>query len=432
MSDRRNINFRHDYVPFDEESETISDETEKTYDYSDFKFSQRNSQAHRDFQEKARNLNRLDLDNNRIRKTHSNKESMPFFPTRNNNQNRGNFSSDNYSYREYDHNNDNYSKRKINNDGGNGGHNGRKVKSRYNDHNPDSASRGKPKLKKIIFRLLLIIVLLILIMAGYLFYLKNTSGALSFVIIGLDQREGQSDKEIRADAIMEVTASMKKDEVIMASIPRDTYTYLPCTQQKDKITHAYIYGAINWEDKGGGVACTVESVSTLTGLETDKYMKINFADTVDIVNTIGGIDLTSTATFSEQNSKGEKNVYSFEKGKKYHMDGEHALAYARHRKTDNDIERGLRQQEVFRSMFAAIKKKGFWEWPGLFIKLSSMIDTNLSMSELINVGYSFIYDEDIEQYKFEWAGVYYNGVSYVELSSLSIDRYRTKVAELDK
>lgn len=431
MSNRTNINFRRKNLPFDEEPDTSIDETEKTYDYSDFKFTKRNSQAHRDFQKKAQNLNQMDLDNNRIRKKRSSKDSMPFFPPPNNNQYQNNTSS-RYSYSEYDNEGGNNYQQKTSSGGSGGRRNSHKFIKNNKSPNQQGGSRRNPKLKKIIFRLLLIIILFVLMFLGYLFYLKNTSAPLSFVMIGVDQREGQSDKEIRADAIMEVTVSMKKDEVIMASIPRDTYTYLACTGQQDKITHAYIYGAINWEDKGGGKACTTKAVSDLTGLATDKYMKINFADTVHIVNAIGGIDLTATSTFSEQNSKGEKNVYFFEKGKKYHMDGEQALAYARHRKTDNDIERGLRQQEVFRRMFSAIKKKGFWEWPTLFIRLSSMIDTNLSMNELIKVGYSFIYDKDIEQFKFDWSGVNYNGISYVELSPLSIESYRSKVAELEK
>lgn len=427
MSKKSDINFRGGKLPFDEEPETKTNESEKTYDYSDFKFTKR--KAHSDFQKKAENLNQqLDLENNRIK---NKRRSMPSFPPRNNAyQDNMSSQSQRYSYAEYD-DGSHYNKNNIDSGGSGGrGGNNRKVTNKSNNNN--RKPRGSGRIKKIILTILLVIVLFSVILAGYLFFLKNTAQPVEFVMIGVDQREGQSDKEIRADAIMQVTASMKNDEVIMASIPRDTYTYLACTGQKDKITHSYIYGAINWEDKGGGKACTAKAVSDLTGLETDKYMKINFADTVAIVNAIGGIDLTATATFSEQDSKGKKNVYSFEKGKKYHMDGEHALAYARHRKSDNDIERGLRQQEVFRAMFASIKKKPFWEWPTLFVKLSSMIDTNLSMSELIAVGYSFIYDKDIEQYKFDWSGVSYNGISYVELSQASIDAYRAKVKAIYK
>ena len=284
--------------------------------------------------------------------------------------------------------------------------------------------------KKIIIGLLLFLLLLIAALFAALFVIKNTAPTVNFMIIGVDQRQGQSETEIRADALINVNASTKSNRILMASIPRDTYTFLPCTEQKDKITHAYVFGAMYWEDKGGGPACTVQSASQLLDTKMTKYVKVNFDNTVGIIDAIGGVNIKATATFCEQDSKGKKDAFCFEEGKKYEMNGEMALAYSRHRKSDNDIARGLRQQEVFKAMFSEIKGANIWEWPGIYTKLSSMAQTNLSQIEMLQVMIIYATKGETENFEFEWGGVMYNGVSYVELNQNSLEEYIAKIREL--
>ena len=295
---------------------------------------------------------------------------------------------------------------------------------------PKKNKKNKRKSKKIIIRVIIVLLLLLLVLFGYLLFIKNTAGPVNLIVIGVDQREGQPETEIRADAIMSVNASTKSNEILMASIPRDTYTYIPCEGNSDKITHSYIYGATNWPNKGGGIACTVQSSAALLDINVDKYVKVNFANMIGIINAIGGIDLKATSTFCEQDSHGKADSYCFKEGQQYHMDGEMALAYSRHRKTDDDIQRGLRQQEVFKAMFAEVKKTQFWEWPGMFIKISQMIQTNLSHKEMLQIAIIYATDGKMENYKFEWGGAYYNGVSYVELDPASVKAFTSKVNAL--
>lgn len=291
--------------------------------------------------------------------------------------------------------------------------------------------RGHSRLRKNILRVLIVILLLLIAFIAGLFIIRNTASPVHLVVIGVDQRANQAETEIRADALMSVNAGSKSNKIIMGSIPRDTYTYIPCEEQKDKITHAYSYGATYWADKGGGIACTVESVQELTSIGNDKYVKVNFDQMMSIIDAIGGIDLTATATFHEQNSKGsQKNGYDFVKGKTYHMNGEQALAYSRHRKSDNDIERGLRQQEVFKAMFKRVKTAKFWQWPGIYLKVSKMVKTNLSQIQMLQIAMIYATNGEMENYKFDWSPAYYNGVSYVELGSTDVKEFGSKVNAL--
>ena len=308
----------------------------------------------------------------------------------------------------------------------------------YDDRIPPKPPKNKRrekkgKGKKIIIGLLLILLLLLIALFGSLLAIRNFAGPVHFMVIGLDQRPGQPDTEIRADALMNVNVGSKSNEILMASVPRDTYTYLPCIEQEDKITHAFIFGATKWNEKTGGVDCTLQASSNLLDINMDKYVRLNFDGMMDIIDAIGGVNIKSTGTFCEQDSRGRRGEHQlcFEEGKTYHMDGEMALAYSRHRKTDNDIARGLRQQEVFRAMISKVRTASLWQWPGLYTRVSTMVDTNLSHIEMLQIAMVYATDGKVTNFEFDWNGVYYGGVSYVELDKTSIKEYKKKVTALE-
>lgn len=303
-----------------------------------------------------------------------------------------------------------------------------------NNKRPRKQRKGNFKKKVLITKIVLIIIFILLLAFGSLYALTKFSPTTNFVMIGTDQREGQAESEVRADALMNVTVSSRDNKMLLASIPRDTLTTIPCeNNEKDKITHAYSYGGANWGE-GGGIKCTVEAVNNLVEVKSEKYVKLNFENTIDIINDMGGIDLKATASFCEQDSKGRKdktNRKCFEKGQTYHMDGEQALAYARHRKSDNDIERGLRQQEVFKAMFSKAKKLNIFQLFNFAKKMNDLLDNNLNFIQKAQIILIYATNGDIDNYKFDWSGIYYNGVSYVELDLASLNRYIKTIHDME-
>ncbi|WP_409514334.1 LCP family protein, partial [Campylobacter jejuni] len=71
----------------------------------------------------------------------------------------------------------------------------------------------------------------------------------------------------------------------------------------EKLNHAYAYG---------GPKMAVNSLEKLMDVPVDHYIAINMDGVKTVVDEIGGVDITSDATFKFHN-------YQFEKGKKYHM-----------------------------------------------------------------------------------------------------------------
>lgn len=234
--------------------------------------------------------------------------------------------------------------------------------------------RRKIRWGRIFFLLIVLIVVLLSITGGgvyaYFKYSINQVKSMNVVIMGLDKATGSAQ---RNDALMFVTVVPKSAQVNIVSIPRDSYVSIPCLDnQKDKITHAYVFGKR---------ACTIQAVSKMFAVdEVKKYVMVDFKQTIILIDKIGGVELTPSKTFCQKGT--DKKNYCFIKGEKQLIDGQAALAYSRQRKIDSDIYRALRQQEVIMAIINKAKSMDILKLLPLGLELLKMIDTNLNAIEL--------------------------------------------------
>lgn len=270
--------------------------------------------------------------------------------------------------------------------------------------NPDVSSREahpkKIKKKRRFKRKLLGLVLLLLI-AFVLF----ASQPFTFLLIGSDARPGESLRGSRSDSLSVMQFIPLSRTIQLTSIPRDTYTPISCENgKKDKITHAFAFG---------GEECTQDAVSGLLDEEIDGKIVISFDSFIGLVDQIGGIDLVSTGTFSEQDASGKANQYSFQKGKEYHMDGAMALAYSRHRKTDNDGARANRQSEVIQAVATHLLKPTGWsKIPAAHTYMKEEMNLDLSVREMATAGLSIALMSERKHYEIEAVSQRLNGIFY--------------------
>lgn len=184
--------------------------------------------------------------------------------------------------------------------------------------------------------------------------------AFNVLILGVDIRESEGDihTNTRTDTIMIASFNPKTMQASLVSIPRDTYIPLSYNGQYDKLTHAALYG----------VGCTIETIEDLLDIEINYYAKFNFKALVGLVDALGGIDVDVKFSFTESNSDDVPNAISVSEGYQT-LNGEEALAYARHRNTQNDHVRNNSQQEVLKAI------------------LNKMVsfDTITKVNELLNV-----------------------------------------------
>lgn len=166
---------------------------------------------------------------------------------------------------------------------------------------------------------------------------------ISILFIGIDDSEkrGQGAESSRSDALMLATLNNKTKTVKLLSIPRDSYVYIPHIGYEDRINHAH--------SKGGTLA-TIETVEKLFDIPVDYYVRMNFNAFIDVVDALGGIEVEVPYAILEQNELDQKSI-NLQPGVQ-DLNGSEALALARTRKQDSDIERGKRQQEIIKAIAA--------------------------------------------------------------------------------
>lgn len=164
---------------------------------------------------------------------------------------------------------------------------------------------------------------------------------VSILILGVDDSEkrDQGADNSRTDALLLATLNNKTKTVKLLSIPRDSYVYIPYVGYQDKINHAHAYG---------GTLASIETVEELFDIPIDYYVRMNFNAFIDIVDALGGIEAEVPYDMLEMDEFDKKTV-NLKEGLQT-LDGREALALARTRKQDSDIERGKRQQEIIKAI----------------------------------------------------------------------------------
>ncbi|MGL6009841.1 MAG: LCP family protein, partial [Culicoidibacterales bacterium] len=171
------------------------------------------------------------------------------------------------------------------------------------------------------------------------------------------------------------------------------------------------------------------TVNQLLDTNTQYYVKTNFEGVVALIETLGGVPITVQGTFCEQDSKDQPDAYCFNEGEQRLLNGEEALAYARHRKTDGDEMRQVRQQQL---LTAAIKqtvtpKVLFTKIPALIEAANQMIETNVPVSKILLTAPWFLIQPQINSLRIEGEGMMVDGIWYLEPDEASVSAAKAEL-----
>ncbi len=210
---------------------------------------------------------------------------------------------------------------------------------------------------------------------------------INFLLIGSDKRPGSS---YRTDTMVIAVVWPKEGQVSLISIPRDLWIYIP-TVGMQRINTAYQSGEITGY-AGGGPGLLKDTIAYNMGIRIDHTAMVDFDGFRRIVDTLGGVEVPISCAFTDwrlidpsYDPENENNWWLFTVGPgQVHMDGDLALWYARSRLRSNDFDRGRRQQEVIRTIFAkALQTDTFSKIPQLYNDFSSTIVTDLGLGDLL-------------------------------------------------
>jgi polyisoprenyl-teichoic acid--peptidoglycan teichoic acid transferase len=219
--------------------------------------------------------------------------------------------------------------------------------------------------------------------------LVSDTNTINFLLIGSDTRSGTS---FRTDSMMIVVLWPNAGQASLISIPRDLWIYIP-TVGMQRINTAYEYGNMNGY-QGGGASLIKDTIAYDLGIRIDHVAMVDFNGFRRIVDTLGGIDVPVACPYTDwhlidpsydPNNANNWSKYTVQSGID-HMNGDLALWYARSRLASNDFDRGRRQQEVLRAIFAqALQTDTLARIPQLYNDFSSSVTTDLGLADVLRL-----------------------------------------------
>lgn len=176
---------------------------------------------------------------------------------------------------------------------------------------------------------------------------QDSNGRTNILIFGTseDDEGGDHPGAYLTDSIILLSVDQTKKDVYMVGIPRDLWvTYdTSCYYggNAGKINSLFQCYSNQGEDQPAGSVALINKVSQISGLEVQYYAHINYGVVRDSVDAVGGIDITipdydpSSPGIYDPNFDWKCNhqckMVNYKDGERAHMDGEHALAFARAR-----------------------------------------------------------------------------------------------------
>ena len=249
------------------------------------------------------------------------------------------------------------------------------------------------------------------------FAIRKTPKPLTLMLFGVDRTNDE--KYGRSDSIMLAFVQPNTKELMLISIPRDTYIEIP----------NYGNNKLNTAFQLGGPELTKETVENWLNIEINDTVSIDYANFEDMIDLIGGIEI-------DVDRRMVHNEFTLEKGVQT-LSGEEALHFVRFRKSidgnhDSDYKRTERQRQVLSKLTdELLKTRSFRESFTLLRSLINTIDTTISIQKIIIYGhhYSDFTSENITALSFEGYGDLRDGLWYEIIPNSELEEKKQLIYE---
>jgi len=152
----------------------------------------------------------------------------------------------------------------------------------------------------------------------------------------------------------------------------------------------------------------MDSVENLLDIPIDHYVTINMQGMRDLIDAVGGIEVTNAIDFTLEGVHVPKGQIT--------LDGKTGLAYARMRKQDpeGDIGRQRRQREVVTKILQKVMSlEGIGNYRNILKAVEKNSKTDLTWNEMMDIGTNYMPAfTTIEQEQLQGEGQLIGGVYY--------------------
>jgi anionic cell wall polymer biosynthesis LytR-Cps2A-Psr (LCP) family protein len=232
----------------------------------------------------------------------------------------------------------------------------------------------------------------------------------NFLVMGTDKISGREDSPELTDTMILISLDTEKSTVKTIALPRDLYNQAYQT----RVNALYYYGTERYPEDPEQFP--QEVIAEMVNLEIDHSIIINIEDLEELIDILGGVQVTVPVAFTDDefpvsgidvSTETDPEVLyetiSFEVGPQ-EMDGATALKYMRSRHSENDEgsdnARSKRQQLVLESLIAEIKDIRSPEVLGkLYRFYLDKFEKYISINEIISI-LTPLYDQFLNQNDF--------------------------------
>ena len=206
---------------------------------------------------------------------------------------------------------------------------------------------------------------------------------VDILMLGLRGKDDLENGGLLTDTMILLSINTADDKAAMISIPRDLYVRIPGLGKMEKVNFAYAYGK---ERDGDGLNASRQAVEKVTGVNIDYIVAVDFDSFINLIDTIGGIDVYVPREFTETSQWGWE--FRVPKGLN-HMNSQTALYYARSRYSTSDFDRSRRQQDILMAIADRALSLKILSNPvklnAILNSLSKGLDTDIDFISMLNL-----------------------------------------------
>jgi LCP family protein required for cell wall assembly len=234
----------------------------------------------------------------------------------------------------------------------------------------------------------------------------NGSDRVNVLIVGYGG-EGH-DGAYLADSIQIMSIDPATDTTTTIPIPRDLWIEgVASFPQNGKVNEVFASGFVNGDLDTAG-ALMAEVLTSVTGLEIEHWLSIDFTGFREMVDAVGGVTIDNPVAFEYTHNPVQFRAGNFDAGGfgagEIHLDGAQALAYARARYTSvvaesTDFARSVRQARIMAALRSEVGDGGIGSiLPGLGLMdaMEGRVRTDLSVVDLYLLSSHLSSDRRIE------------------------------------
>lgn len=238
--------------------------------------------------------------------------------------------------------------------------------------------------------------------------LKANNKSITFLLMGADKLDINSEKNSRSDTMILFNYNYETEKINLISIPRDSRVSINGKRHKEKLNHSFNYG---------GPELTLKTVNEMLGTNIPYYLAVDYDFVKDSVDAVGGVEVDVPMDMQYTDEWDDPPLIIDLKQGLQTLDGNKAIGFLRfrHGYKDADLGRVAAQRQFVESFIhTATTPRGLLGVPKILDSYKLHTKTNIPFENLVELGKNITRSDlsNIETMTLPGNPKYINRISY--------------------